>query len=52
MAPPPAHILPEVIAELERLAAFARRPEGFIDEPFGNGGSNGKLRRVVLLGLE
>jgi hypothetical protein len=37
MSPPPAHILPEVIAELGRLAAFSRRPfpkEGIIDEPF------------------
>lgn len=36
-SPPPADILPGVIAELARLAAFARRPfpkEGLIDVPF------------------
>jgi len=34
MAPPPASIIPGVVTELERLAAFARRPfpkEGLID---------------------
>lgn len=39
MSPPPAHILPGVVAELDQLAAFARRPfpkEGLIDVPFGS----------------
>jgi hypothetical protein len=38
MSPPPAHILPGVVAELGRLAAFTKRPfpkEGLIDVPFG-----------------
>jgi hypothetical protein len=38
MSPPPADILPDVIAELGRLAAFTKRPfpkEGIIDVPFG-----------------
>jgi hypothetical protein len=38
MSPTPTHILPGVIAELGRLAAFAKRPfpkEGLIDVPFG-----------------
>ena len=37
MAPPPAHILPDVVAELERLAEFTGRPypkEGLIDVPY------------------
>lgn len=39
MSPPPAHILPGVVAELDRLAAFTRRPfpkEGLIDVAFGS----------------
>ncbi len=39
MSPPPEHIMPQVIAELERLAAFSNRPfprEGLIDLPFGS----------------
>ena len=39
MSPPPGHILPDVIAELGRLAAFTKRPfpkEGIIDEPFSS----------------
>ena len=39
MSPPPAHIIPGVVAELGRLAAFANRPfpkEGLIDVPFGS----------------
>ena len=39
MSQPPAHILPDVIAELGRLAAFTKRPfpkEGIIDLPFGS----------------
>ena len=39
MSPPPAHIMPDVIAELGRLAAFSRRPfpkEALIDVPFGS----------------
>jgi hypothetical protein len=39
MSPPPDHILPDVIAELGRLAAFTKRPfpkEGIIDEQFGS----------------
>jgi hypothetical protein len=38
MVPPPAHMMPDVVAELERLAAFTHRPfprEGLIDVPFG-----------------
>ena len=38
MSPPPAHIMPDVIAELGRLAAFSKRPfpkEALIDVPFG-----------------
>jgi len=38
MSPPPSYILPEVVAELSRLAAFAKRPfpkEGLIDVPYG-----------------
>ena len=37
MSPPPAHILPGVVAELGRLAAFAQRPfpkEGLVDVPY------------------
>ena len=36
MSPPPAHILPGVVAELGRLARFTKRPfpkEGLIDVP-------------------
>ncbi len=39
MSPPPANILPDVIAELGRLAGFTKRPfpkEGIIDVPFGS----------------
>ena len=46
MAPPPAHILPAVVAELGRLAAFANRPfprEGLIDVPY----SGIRLRWVI-----
>ena len=38
MSPPPAHIIPGVVAELGRLAAFSDTPfprEGLIDVPFG-----------------
>jgi type II secretory ATPase GspE/PulE/Tfp pilus assembly ATPase PilB-like protein len=37
MSPPPAQILPEVVAELGQLAAFTKRPfpkEGLIDVPY------------------
>ncbi len=46
MSPPPPHILPGVIDELGRLAAFRKRPfpkEGLIDVPFGGS----RLRWVV-----
>jgi len=46
MSPPPARILPGVVAELGRLAAFAKRPfpkEGLIDLPF----SGVRLRWIV-----
>ena len=36
MSPPPAHIMPDVVAELGRLAQFTKRPfpkEGLIDVP-------------------
>lgn len=39
LSPPPAHILPGVVGELGRLAAFTKRPfpkEGLIDVPFGS----------------
>ncbi len=39
LSPPPEHILPGVIAELGRLAAFNDKPfprEGLIDIPFGS----------------
>jgi hypothetical protein len=39
MSPPPAHIMPGVVAELARLAAFSDKPfpkEGLIDVPFGS----------------
>jgi len=39
MLPPPAHVLPGVVAELECLAAFGEKPfpkEGLIDVPFGS----------------
>lgn len=39
VSPPPADILPAVVAELGRLAAFTRRPfpkEGLIDVAFGS----------------
>ena len=45
--PPPAHILPGVIAELGRLANFARRPfpkEGLIDVPCSTGRSRWIIR--------
>ena len=38
MSPPPADIMPAVVAELGRLAAFSNRPfpkEALIDVPFG-----------------
>jgi len=38
-SPPPAHIMPDVVAELGRLAAFSNRPfpkESLIDVPFGS----------------
>ena len=38
-SPPPVHIMPDVVAELGRLAAFSKRPfpkEGLIDVPFGS----------------
>ena len=37
LSPPPAHILPDVIAELARLAAFTKKPfpkDGLIDVPY------------------
>jgi len=37
-SPPPVHIMPDVVAELGRLAAFSKRPfpkEGLIDVPLG-----------------
>ena len=43
---PPAHILPDVVAELGRLAAFTKRPfpkEGLIDVPY----SGVRLRWVI-----
>jgi type IV pilus assembly protein PilB len=46
MSPPPEHILPDVIAELGRMADFTRRPfpkEGIIDVPY----SGVRLRWVV-----
>lgn len=46
LSPPPAHILPGVVAELSRLAAFSKRPfpkEGLIDVPFGRD----RLRWVI-----
>jgi len=39
LSPPPAHILPDVIAELGRMAEFSKRPfpkEGIIDVPLGS----------------
>ena len=38
LSPPPVHIMPDVVAELGRLAAFTNRPfpkEGLIDVPYG-----------------
>jgi hypothetical protein len=38
-SPPPAHIMPDVVGELGRLAAFSNRPfprERLIDVPFGS----------------
>lgn len=38
MSPPPAHIMPGVVAELGRLAGFSNRPfpkEALIDVPYG-----------------
>ena len=38
-SPPPAHIMPDVVAGLGRLAAFSNSPfpkEGLIDVPFGS----------------
>ena len=46
MSPPPAHIMPGVVAELGRLAAFTKRPfpkEGLIDVPY----SGVRLRWVI-----
>jgi hypothetical protein len=46
LSPPPAHILPGVVAELGRLAAFAKRPfpkEGLIDVPY----SGVRLRWII-----
>ena len=46
MSPPPAHIPPGVVTELDRLAAFAKRPfpkEGLIDVPY----SGVRLRWVI-----
>ena len=46
MSPPPAHVLSGVVAELERLAAFTRRPfpkEGLIDIAY----SGVRLRWVI-----
>lgn len=46
MAPPPAHLLPVLIAELGRLAGFSEKPfprEGIIDVPY----SGTRLRWVV-----
>ena len=46
MSPPPADILPGVMAELGRLAAFTKRPfpkEGLIDVPF----SGVRLRWII-----
>ena len=46
MSPPPAHILPDVVAELRRLAAFTKRPfpkEGLIDVPY----SGVRLRWII-----
>jgi hypothetical protein len=37
MSPPPVHIMPDVVAELGRLAAFSNRPfpkEALIDVPY------------------
>lgn len=48
MSPPPAHIVPDVVVELGRLAAFSNRPfpkEGLIDLPFGSV----RLRWVIRL---
>jgi hypothetical protein len=45
-SPPPGHILPGVVAELGRLAAFTKRPfpkEGLIDVPY----SGVRLRWVI-----
>lgn len=46
MSPPPAHILPGVIAELGRMAEFTNRPfpkEGLIDVPY----SGVRLRWII-----
>ncbi len=46
LSPPPAHILPDVIAELARLAAFTKKPfpkDGLIDVPY----SGVRLRWVI-----
>jgi type II secretory ATPase GspE/PulE/Tfp pilus assembly ATPase PilB-like protein len=46
MSPPPAHILPGVVAELGRLAVFTKRPfpkEGLIDVAY----SGVRLRWVI-----
>ncbi len=46
MSPPPAHILPGVVAELGLLAAFSNKPfpkEGLIDVPY----SGVRLRWVI-----
>ena len=46
MSPPPAHILPGVVAELGRLAGFTKRPfpkEGLIDVAY----SGVRLRWII-----
>src|ERR1022692_1817642 len=46
MSPPPAHILPGVVAELGQLAAFTKRPfpkEGLIDVAY----SGVRLRWII-----
>ncbi len=46
LSPPPAHVLPGVVAELDRLAEFGKRPfpkEGLIDVPY----SGVRLRWII-----
>lgn len=46
MSPPPAHIMPKVVDELGRLAAFTKRPfpkEAIIDVPY----SGVRLRWII-----